>query len=93
MNPEDQDKIKSIRARLERHLQNKPFCFNPDPIIVDAVLLAMVKRKEKMGEEYCPCRKVSGDKEKDSAIICPCVYHEDEIAADGYCHCRLFTAP
>ena len=32
----------------------------------------------------------SGDKEKDKAIICPCIYHEDEIAKDGHCHCQLY---
>ena len=32
----------------------------------------------------------SGDKEKDRAIICPCIYHKDEIAKDGHCHCQLY---
>lgn len=92
MDQSDRDKIDPIRARLEKYLNGKTFYFNPDPNIVDSVLLAMAKRKEKFGEEYCPCRRVSGDKEKDSAIICPCVYHEEEVARDGYCHCRLFTS-
>ena len=25
-------------------------------------------------------------------IICPCVYHKDEIREQGHCHCLLFVA-
>ncbi|MGR3220281.1 MAG: ferredoxin-thioredoxin reductase catalytic domain-containing protein [Candidatus Anammoxibacter sp.] len=48
--------------------------------------------KKKYGFDYCPCRIVTGDKEKDDKIICPCVYHEEEIKRDGKCHCDLFVA-
>lgn len=84
-------RAEEIRKRLERYLQGKAFYFNPDPDIVDTVLIAMAKRWEKHGEDYCPCRRVTGDPEKDNLIICPCVYHEAEIDDQGHCHCRLFT--
>lgn len=91
MDQKDLEKIAPLRARLEKYLTGKSFYFNPDPEIVDSILNAMTKRREKFGQDYCPCRMVSGDKEKDAAIICPCVYHEAEIDKDGHCHCRLFT--
>lgn len=91
MDKSDQDKTVSIRERLERYLEGKSFYFNPDPDIVHSVLSAMAMRREKFGEEYCPCRRVTGDKAEDAKIICPCVYHEAEIDEQGYCHCRLFT--
>lgn len=84
-------RVAALRARLETYLQGKSFYFNPDPDTVDSILGAMVKRHEKFGEDYCPCRRVTGDKAEDAKIICPCVYHEAEIDEQGFCHCRLFT--
>ena len=86
------ERAAAIRARLEQYLAGKDFYFNPDPEIVDSILNAMAMRWEKFGADYCPCRRVTGEKEKDDLIVCPCVYHEDEIANDGHCHCRLFTS-
>jgi Ferredoxin-thioredoxin reductase, catalytic subunit len=80
-----------IRERLEKYLAGKNFYFNPDPDTVDSILKAMSLRFEKNGKDYCPCRRVTGDAEKDELIVCPCVYHEQEIADQGHCHCHLFT--
>ncbi|MCC8190852.1 MAG: ferredoxin:thioredoxin reductase [Planctomycetes bacterium] len=85
------ERAATIRSRLEEYLVGKSFYFNPDTEMVDSILKAMSKRWEQYGEDYCPCRRVTGDKEKDAKIICPCVYHVAEIAAQGFCHCRLFT--
>ena len=46
--------------------------------------------RKSLANGTCPCRIRSGDKEKDKAIICPCIYHRDEIAKDGHCHCQLY---
>lgn len=90
---EDQtEALAALRARLETFLEGKPYYFNPDSDTVDSILKATLKRREKYGEDYCPCRRVTGDKEKDKLIICPCVYHPDEIKKDGRCHCNLFTS-
>lgn len=84
--------ISAIRERLEKFLDGKDYYFNPDPDTVDSILKAMAKRHEKFGEDYCPCRRVTGNAEQDRDIICPCMFHPDEIAADGHCHCMLFTS-
>ena len=91
----DEDKtpqiVDEIRKRLEAYLEGKDFYFNADPEMVGSILKAMAKRREKHGEDYCPCRRVTGDAEKDKEIICPCVFHLDELKKDGHCHCYLFT--
>ena len=51
---------------------------------------ALCATRPKFGQPYCPCRLRSGDEEKDRAIECPCVYHKDEVANQGSCHCRLY---
>jgi ferredoxin-thioredoxin reductase catalytic chain len=63
---------------------------NPDEDHLGIVIRGLVRNKDKFGRPYCPCRLRSGDEEKDRAIECPCVYHKDEIAKDGHCHCLLY---
>ncbi|MFW5858320.1 MAG: ferredoxin-thioredoxin reductase catalytic domain-containing protein [Planctomycetota bacterium] len=81
----------AIKKRLDAYLAGTPYTYSPDKEAVARVLNGMARRKEKQGEAYCPCRIVTGEPEADRKIICPCVYHEDEIARDGHCHCRLFV--
>ncbi len=80
-----------LRARLGKYLEGKNYSFNPDSDTVDAILNAMAMRFEKFGKDYCPCRRVTGDAEKDERIVCPCAFHEQELAEEGHCHCQLFT--
>ncbi|WOF16543.1 ferredoxin:thioredoxin reductase [Methanoplanus sp. FWC-SCC4] len=63
---------------------------NGDERQLGAVLKGLARNTIKYGEQYCPCRIRSGDPEKDAEIICPCIYHEDEIKNDGNCHCQFF---
>ena len=64
---------------------------NSNEKIVDAIIGELFNNEEKYGEKYCPCRKVTGNKEEDKKIICPCIYHLDEIEEMGHCHCNLFV--
>ncbi len=80
-----------LREKIKNHLKGKNFTLNPDEETVTGLIGAMVKRREKTGEFYCPCRRVTGDSEEDKKIICPCFYHEFELERDGHCHCWLFV--
>jgi len=66
------------------------FRLNPDRVQLTNVLRGLVRNRKRFGEQYCPCRIRSGDPEKDRAIVCPCIYHTQEIDKDGHCHCNLF---
>jgi ferredoxin-thioredoxin reductase catalytic chain len=68
------------------------FRLNPDKEILDTVIKGLITNEKRHGYRYCPCRLVTGDKEQDRAIICPCVYHKAEIKEQGYCHCMLYFA-
>lgn len=85
-----QEEIK-IRKILNTYITQSPYKLNPDTKIVDRVVKGLVMRKIKYGYAYCPCRLVMGDTEKDKKIICPCVYHVEEIERDEECHCNLFV--
>ncbi len=63
---------------------------NPEEGHLRTVIRGLVRNKKKFGRPYCPCRLRSGDEERDRAIECPCIYHKDEIAKEGHCHCLLY---
>jgi ferredoxin-thioredoxin reductase catalytic chain len=63
---------------------------NMDEKQLGTVIRGLVRNRTKFGHPYCPCRLRSGDEEKDRAIECPCVYHKEEVANQGHCHCNLY---
>ena len=77
--------------KSEEYAKESGFKINPNRKIVEGVVRGLLEREKKFGERYCPCRRVTGDKEEDKKIICPCVYHKEEIEKDGHCHCDLFV--
>jgi ferredoxin-thioredoxin reductase catalytic chain len=77
--------------QYEEYAAENGFKLNPNPKIVEGIVNGLLAREEKLGERYCPCRRVTGDKEEDKKIICPCIYHKDEIEKDGHCHCNLLV--
>ncbi|KKO19416.1 MAG: hypothetical protein L3J18_02640 [Candidatus Brocadia sp.] len=91
MNDNREQEAIQIRKMLNEYTVRSHYKLNPDDAIVDRVVKGLAMRTIKFGYAYCPCRLVSGDKEKDRKIICPCVYHAEEIKRDGECHCNLFV--
>jgi ferredoxin-thioredoxin reductase catalytic subunit len=83
--------MEELIKKYSEHAQANGFQLNPDTKIVERIINGLLSNEQKHGEKYCPCRRLSGDKEEDAKKICPCIYHEDEIAKDGKCFCGLFT--
>lgn len=82
---------KELKKKSEDYAKHAGFKLNPDGKTVNFIIKGLLKNKEKYGEIYCPCRIVTGDKEKDRGIICPCIYHKQEIKVMGHCKCNLFV--
>jgi len=87
---EDQ-KVGKLLEEYQAYARKEGFCLNPDKKLVEGLVRALIERERKYGERYCPCRLITGDREKDKKIICPCAYHKKEIEKDGHCHCLLFV--
>lgn len=87
---ENNEKEKIVE-NYEDYAEKNDFQLNPNKKIVESVVKGLLTNEEKYGERYCPCRRVTGDKEEDTKKICPCVWHKKEIAEQGYCTCRLFV--
>jgi ferredoxin-thioredoxin reductase catalytic subunit len=74
----------------ENYALEKGWVLNPDPKQRGAVIKGLAHNTKKFGAAYCPCRIRSGDPEKDKLIICPCIYHQDELDQAGHCTCNFF---
>ncbi len=85
-----QNKVEKMKKEFSDYAKKNGFKLNPDEKTVERVIDGLLRNKEKYGEEYCPCRRVSGDKEEDTKKICPCFWHKDEIEKDGHCFCQLY---
>jgi len=86
-----QEEIEKLIKEYEEYAEEHGFMLNPNRKIVEAIARGLLTRESTFGCRYCPCRVVTGDKEKDKDIICPCALYRDELKNQGYCHCRLFV--
>ena len=69
----------------------KGWKLNPNMEEVKVIIDGLNNNKKTKGSFYCPCKVTTGDKQRDAEIICPCKNSQNELNADGFCHCRLFT--
>jgi len=86
-----EEKINKLIKEYGEYAEKQGFSLNPDKRVVEAIVKGLLLREEKFGARFCPCRKISGDREEDKKIVCPCVYHLEELARDGKCLCGLFV--
>jgi len=83
--------VEKIIADSKEHAEKTGIRLNPEQRIVEAISKALAANEKDKGARYCPCRQITGNKEEDKKIICPCTYHLNEIKKDGHCHCKLFV--
>ena len=81
-----------ILKQMQEYADSKGFKLNENQKALEGVINGLLRNKKFKGDIYCPCRIVTGDKEKDKEIACPCVFHRGEIELQGKCKCTLFWA-
>ncbi|MEM2956496.1 MAG: anaerobic carbon-monoxide dehydrogenase catalytic subunit [Candidatus Pacearchaeota archaeon] len=84
---------KEILKFSKEYAKKAGFVLNKDKKQLDYIIKSLKKNEEKYGFRFCPCRVVTGNFEEDRIIICPCIYHKQEIKDMGHCLCRLFFDP
>lgn len=87
---EEEEKVSELIERYQKYAEENGYKLNPNKKMVEVVIKGLLKREEKFGSRYCPCRQPTGDKGKDKKIICPCQFMQKEIGKDGRCFCGLF---
>lgn len=83
--------IEEIIKHYEEYAKKNKFKLNPNREVVERLIKGMLENEKKFGERYCPCRRITGNKEEDKGKICPCYWHQEEIERDGHCVCGLFV--
>ena len=86
--PED---IEEIIKNYQEYAEKNGFKLNPNREVVGRLIKGMLENEKRFGERYCPCRRITGNKEEDKGKICPCHWHQEEIERDGHCVCGLFV--
>ena len=86
-----ENNIEKIIQEYKEYAEKKAISLNPDKKIVESIIKGLLIKEKELDQRYCPCRRTTNNLEEDKKIICPCVYHLDEIKKDGHCLCRLFV--
>jgi len=74
----------------KKYADSQGFKLNDNEKVTLGIIRGLLRNKKFKGDIYCPCRQVTGNKEEDKKIVCPCIYHKDEIKQDRHCKCNLF---
>ena len=81
---------KQLYAKLKDYADSQGFKLNENEKVVEGIIRGLLRNKQFKGDIYCPCRTVTGNKEEDKKIACPCIYHKQEIKDMNHCKCTLF---
>ena len=84
--------VEKIIKEYKNYAEKNGFKLNPNKKVVESLIKGLLEREKKYGARYCPCRRVTGNKEKDRLKICPCPQHKKEIKESGQCFCGLFVS-
>ena len=77
---------------MKKVQEAKGYFFNTDRERVMELLESLLLNKQRYGYMGCPCRLLSGNRDQDRDIICPCVYSAPDIAEYGSCYCNLYVS-
>lgn len=83
---------RELYERMKKVQEPKGYYFNKDRERTFELLEALLLNKERYGYMGCPCRLLSGDRDNDRDIICPCVYSGPDIKEYGSCYCNLYVS-
>ncbi len=83
-------KIEELNKWYANYAKENGFNLNPNEEIVQRLMRGLLENEKKHGQRYCPCRRVTGNKEVDAKSVCPCYYHREELEKNGHCFCGLF---
>jgi ferredoxin-thioredoxin reductase catalytic chain len=84
-------KINKIIEEYKKYAEENGFSLNPNKEVAQTLVKGLLEKEKEFGKRYCPCRRITGKKEEDDKIVCPCVYHLEEIEKQGRCFCGLFV--
>ncbi len=66
--------------------------FSSDEELVDFLLEQEVNIEKEKGSPFCPCQGLTGEREHDMKLVCPCIpFHREHYDAMKRCWCGLYV--
>lgn len=85
------DKVNKLYDRLKRVAEDSGYHLNGDVEFAKKLVEGLLVNEQRHGYPGCPCRLMSGKKEEDLDIICPCDYRDPDLSEYGCCYCALYV--
>ncbi|HHX73975.1 MAG TPA: ferredoxin:thioredoxin reductase [Firmicutes bacterium] len=80
-----------FRQRFARVVDALGYKFTPDEEMADFLLEQEVLIERRYGSPFCPCQAITGNREEDMKICCPCIpFHRKHFDYMKQCWCGLF---
>ncbi len=88
----DPSAIDACTEQLRREAEESGYYLHPDAAFVRDLAEGLLVNEQRFGYRACPCRLVSGDREADLDIVCPCDYRDPDLDEFGACYCALYVS-
>lgn len=76
----------NLYSEIRNNASASGYYLNPDELLVQEFASGLLANEKHYGYRCCPCRLMSGKKEEDMDIICPCDYRDEDIIEYGSCY-------
>ena len=87
-----EEEVDKLYKRLDNFAELNGYHLNPDVEFTKDLVRSLLVNQKRYGYWACPCRLASGVREKDSDIVCPCVYRDPDLEEYGSCYCALYVS-
>jgi ferredoxin-thioredoxin reductase catalytic chain len=81
-----QAEIDQRYQKLNTEAEAGGYHLNPDVQFTKELVRGLLVNEKRYGYMGCPCRLLSGDKQDDLDIICPCDYRDPDILEYNSCY-------
>lgn len=92
MNNISNETVDKVYSRLNNYAETKGYHLNPDINFTKELIKSLLINQNRYGYWVCPCRLATGNRDKDSDIICPCKYRDPDVKEYGTCYCALYVS-
>lgn len=87
-----EEKKDALRQMFYPAIDKMGYKFSPDTELVEFILEQEAKLWEKHGIPFCPCQALTGEREHDMKIVCPCIpFHRKHFDRMKRCWCGLYV--
>jgi ferredoxin-thioredoxin reductase catalytic subunit/rubredoxin len=92
LTPPTPERTNALYARLDKEAKESGYNLNPDVEFTRDLVEGLLINEHRYGYWNCPCRRATGDRQKDLDMICPCDYRDPDLNEYGACFCALYVS-